>query len=152
MADYYPLISNTVSGLGNNNTPEARQRIYERARAALVGLVSSELELASERLALEMAIGRFEEQASAGQSSPAKPLELAKRPEQAEIIIPHARRPSPLQRCHEGRKERAGLHPAFQHASTGLLIFSMFFAQYWAMDPTSMSLYWVLRAPLKLQA
>jgi hypothetical protein len=84
----YPLISRSVSGLGSNNTSEARQQIYERARAALVGLVSSELELASERLALEMAIERFEEQAlEAGVIIPrappigrieeqAKPLEL----------------------------------------------------------------------------
>ena len=52
-----------VKRLGSNNTSEARQQIYKRARAALVGLVSSGLELASERLALEMAIERFEEQA-----------------------------------------------------------------------------------------
>jgi hypothetical protein len=62
MANYYPLLLRMIASLGNNS-PEARRRLYECARAALLGLFRSELELARERGALEMAILRIEEEA-----------------------------------------------------------------------------------------
>ena len=68
MADYYPLIARAVSRLGSN-APEARQELYERARAALANqLKSSDADRKAERRALEMAIRRIEQDASAGQS------------------------------------------------------------------------------------
>ena len=69
MADYYPLISRALSGL-ENNTPEARQKLYEQARRILNDqLVSSELERARERRSLELAILQIEYNASASQSA-----------------------------------------------------------------------------------
>src|SRR5271169_5065475 len=65
MADYYPLISRLVAGLGNR-TGDARQSLYERARAALLVQLRtnepplSEPDKARERVALEQAIQRAE--------------------------------------------------------------------------------------------
>ena len=65
MADYHPLISRAVEGLGNN-TSDARRTLYERARAALVAQLRgidpplSEAEITRERLALEDAIRKVE--------------------------------------------------------------------------------------------
>ena len=65
MADYHPLITRAVEGLGNN-TAEARRTLYERARAALVAQLRgidpplSEAEITRERLALEDAIRKVE--------------------------------------------------------------------------------------------
>src|SRR5262249_35863979 len=63
MTNYYPLLSSMIASLGNKS-PEARRRLYECARGALLGLLHSELELARERGALEMAILRIEEEAA----------------------------------------------------------------------------------------
>lgn len=66
MADYHPLISRLVSGLGDS-TEGARRELYERARAALlVQLRTNEPALSErdkfrERMALENAIRRVEE-------------------------------------------------------------------------------------------
>ena len=66
MADYHPLITRAVEGLGNNNSAEARRTLYERARAALVAQLRgidpplSEAEITRERLALEDAIRKVE--------------------------------------------------------------------------------------------
>ncbi len=69
MADYYSLLARAVSRLGNN-TPEARQAMYEHARRALNDLiVSSELEPAHERRSLELAILQIEYDASARQGT-----------------------------------------------------------------------------------
>lgn len=65
MADYLPLISRAVGTLPDN-TPEARRVIYERARAALdlqlraLDPPLSEADIAKERLALDEAIARVE--------------------------------------------------------------------------------------------
>jgi hypothetical protein len=65
MADYHPLITRAVEGLGNN-TADARRTLYERARAALVAQLRgidpplSEAEITRERLALEDAIRKVE--------------------------------------------------------------------------------------------
>ncbi len=65
MADYHPLISRAVEGLGVS-TGEARRALYERARAALVAQLRaiepalSEADITRERLALEDAIRKVE--------------------------------------------------------------------------------------------
>jgi hypothetical protein len=65
MADYYPLITRAVDGLGAS-TGEGRRALYERARAALVGQLRaiepplSEADITRERLALEDAIRKVE--------------------------------------------------------------------------------------------
>jgi hypothetical protein len=145
-ADYYSAIACAVYSLGNN-TPAARQQLYERARSALADLLgkdASELELARERLALEMVIQRIETDAPASQS------DRSERPETVRALPKQTRprRPSPLHGFHVARKDRAVLHPAFQRASTVLLFIAMFFPGLWITDLTSMSLYWVARANL----
>ncbi len=65
MADYHPLISRAVEGLGAS-AGEARRALYERARAALVAQLRaiepplSEADITRERLALEDAIRKVE--------------------------------------------------------------------------------------------
>jgi len=65
MADYHPLISRAVEGLGASSG-EARRALYERARAALVAQLRaiepalSEADITRERLALEDAIRKVE--------------------------------------------------------------------------------------------
>jgi hypothetical protein len=65
MADYHPLISRAVEGLGAS-TGEARRALYERARAALVAQLRaiepalSEADITRERLALEDAVRKVE--------------------------------------------------------------------------------------------
>ena len=62
MADYYSVIAHAVSRLPNK-TDEAKQAIYERARAALRKALRSpfsETELVAEQAALEVAISMVE--------------------------------------------------------------------------------------------
>jgi hypothetical protein len=65
MADYYPILARAVSTLAINNA-QARQEVYERARAVLAVELSrqdpqkSTLEILRERSALETAIRRVE--------------------------------------------------------------------------------------------
>lgn len=69
MADFFPLISRAVAGL-REQTPEARNAIYERARAALEGQLRAldpplpDADIARQRLALDEAIARVETQAA----------------------------------------------------------------------------------------
>ena len=69
MADYYPLIERAVSGL-DKNTGENRRALYERARTALVNQLRSvepalnESDITRERLALEEAVCRVEDEAA----------------------------------------------------------------------------------------
>jgi hypothetical protein len=74
MIDYYSMIFRAISRLGSN-TPEARQKLYEGARAALLdkfggreALASSDLALAHERLALALAIIQVEKDTATIQS------------------------------------------------------------------------------------
>jgi hypothetical protein len=70
MADYYPLISHAVAGLGSYTPCESRRTLYERARAAqlsqlrVVSPALSEIEITRERLALEDAIRKVEREAA----------------------------------------------------------------------------------------
>jgi hypothetical protein len=67
MTDYLPLLSRAVANLEND--PEARRRVYDRARQALLGQLRAmnpplaEAEITRERLALEEAIRRLDHQA-----------------------------------------------------------------------------------------
>ncbi|HEX4410574.1 MAG TPA: hypothetical protein VH206_17520 [Xanthobacteraceae bacterium] len=68
MADYYPLITRAVAGLGTSTNQE-RRSLYERARTALVGQLRgvdpplSEADITRERLALEDAVRKVEAEA-----------------------------------------------------------------------------------------
>ena len=67
MADYYQLIARAVAGLGPDAPGERRQALYERALAALLGKLTippfTEAEITRERLALEEAVHRVEDEA-----------------------------------------------------------------------------------------
>ncbi|WP_204271369.1 hypothetical protein, partial [Citrobacter freundii] len=69
MADYYPLIARAVAGLDANSTGEQRRALYERARSALIAQLRgvqpplSESEITRERLTLEEAIRKVEQEA-----------------------------------------------------------------------------------------
>jgi TIR domain-containing protein/SEC-C motif-containing protein len=70
MADYYPLVTKAVAGLGKNIW-EGRRLLYERARGALVEQLRgmndpplTEAEITRERLALEEAIRKVEAEAA----------------------------------------------------------------------------------------
>ncbi len=73
MGDYYSLIARAVSAL-SDSTADARQNLYERARAALTSSLSrhdppmSEADIERERSALEAAIQKVEQEASIGQT------------------------------------------------------------------------------------
>lgn len=70
MADYYPLIARAVAGLDANSTGEQRRALYERARSALIAQLRgvqpplSESEITRERLTLEEAIRKVEQEAA----------------------------------------------------------------------------------------
>ena len=70
MADYYPLISKAVAGLDPDAPSESRRALYERAQAALLAQLRTtnqpftEAEIMHERLALEEAVRRVEEEAA----------------------------------------------------------------------------------------
>jgi hypothetical protein len=65
MADYYALVSKAV-GVLDPNTAEARRKIYDRARAALLSEIHKVVpawersEIMAEQLLLELAIGEVE--------------------------------------------------------------------------------------------
>jgi hypothetical protein len=65
MADYYSLVAEAVGAL-DQNVPEARHKIYDRARAALLSEVHKLVplwdrsEIMDEQLLLELAIGEVE--------------------------------------------------------------------------------------------
>ena len=70
MADFYPLISKAVAGLDPDAPGESRRVLYERARAALLAQLRTitppftAAEITRERLALEEAVRRVEEEAA----------------------------------------------------------------------------------------
>ena len=73
MAEYYPLISRAVAGLGKS-TVENRRVLYDRARSALVSQLRtvepplSKSDITHERLALEEAIRKVETEAVKGRA------------------------------------------------------------------------------------
>jgi hypothetical protein len=70
MADYYPLIARAIAGLDANASGEQRRALYERARAALIAQLRgvtpplNESEITRERLTLEEAIRKVEQEAA----------------------------------------------------------------------------------------
>lgn len=77
MADYYPLIARAVAKL-DRSTREARYLVYERARTACIAELHRQdppvpdPEIEHERVALEVAIRRVEDELAAGEASEAK--------------------------------------------------------------------------------
>jgi hypothetical protein len=69
MADYHPLISKAVAGLASN-APGERQALYNRMREALSAALRTteppftDFQIMRERLALEDAVSRVEEEAA----------------------------------------------------------------------------------------
>ncbi len=76
MADYYPIVAKAVGALGSNNE-EARRRVYDRARTALLSEVHKlvpaldQSEIMAEQLYLEVAIGEVEADTQREQSAQA---------------------------------------------------------------------------------
>jgi hypothetical protein len=70
MADYYELIAKAVASLDPDAPSESRRALYERAQAALLGKLHTtippftEADITRERLALEEAVRRVEDEAS----------------------------------------------------------------------------------------
>ena len=70
MADYYPLIARAVAGLDASATGEQRRALYERARSALIAQLRgvqpplSESDITRERLTLEEAIRKVEQESA----------------------------------------------------------------------------------------
>jgi hypothetical protein len=93
MTDYLPLLSRAVANLESNS--EARRKVYDRARQALLAQLRAmnpplaEAEITRERLALEEAIRRLDQQApkpegsSPPPASPAVPPSAAPQPRTA---------------------------------------------------------------------
>jgi hypothetical protein len=81
MTDYLPLLSRAVANLDNN--PEARRKVYDRARQALLAQLRAmnpplaEAEITRERLALEEAIRRLDQQAGKVESPQPVPATAA---------------------------------------------------------------------------
>jgi hypothetical protein len=67
MADYYELIAKAVASLDPDAPSESRRALYGRAQAALLGKLTTppftEAEITRERLALEEAVRRVEDEA-----------------------------------------------------------------------------------------
>ncbi|RVU19803.1 histidine kinase [Methylobacterium oryzihabitans] len=92
MADYYPLLARALDALPDSS-PEMRQAVYERARAALIGQLRSldpplsEDDIEAERTSLDGAIARLERE-----RGPAPEPEPAETPAAA---VPSAPEPEP---------------------------------------------------------
>jgi hypothetical protein len=126
----YAVIGRAVSNLAVS-TPKTRRDIYEHARAVFIAQLRGQdppppkWYFRRQRRTLEAAIHRFEREVAAnhGQRKPDSVLEHLVDPSKPTLSNP--------------------LH----RPSTALLVFSMFWPQYWLMDVTCMSLYWVARLP-----
>ena len=81
MTDYLPLLSRAVANLDKD--PEARRKVYDRARQALLAQLRAmnpplaEAEITRERLALEEAIRRLDQQAGKAESPAPVPATAA---------------------------------------------------------------------------
>jgi hypothetical protein len=127
---YHSLIARAISQLPVND-PAGRRGVYDRARNALAGHSSKET-FRSEQRALDAAIGRIERRAQAEMTDT---RDEPTGPKRSSILDYLKDRDKP--------KYENLLH----RPSTGMLIVSMFWPQYWLMDVTCMSLYWVARIP-----
>jgi hypothetical protein len=131
MADYYTIIAKAVGGL-DPNTGEARRRLYDRARVALVAEMRSarnaldECDILAAQRSLEEAIGKIEADVEAdectGEDADA-PLTYLPRGRVVEVPYPPAnqngeRRHSPLKRLWTQVFRRNG-ERAHGHGSLG---------------------------------
>src|SRR3954471_13724643 len=79
MADYYPLIARAIAALDPNAPGESRRALYERARTALIAQLRSvqpplsESEITRERLSLEEAVRKVEQEAAQRAREAARP-------------------------------------------------------------------------------
>ncbi len=123
MADYYPLISRAVEGLGASSG-EARRALYERARSALVAQLRaiepalSEADITRERLALEDAIRKVEAEAARKARAeprpatpPLRPSPTAARPQTPPTPAGTPRPQVPTTPATPPRRERPGVTP-----------------------------------------
>jgi hypothetical protein len=133
MADYHPLIASAVAKL-ESNTPEARAALYERVRSAFLthSAGMSELDVGRERLALEIAIRDIEGAAIRVRSMP---------PPVPPPLVPTP--PAPAS------PPKPSLSSPLHRPTTVFLVISIFFPNWWLIDVTCMSLYWVARLPLR---
>ena len=144
---YHVVLTRAVSQL-TANTYEARQALYERARAAQASQLTrqSEWEIASERFALETAIRRIEQEVIPHRKVPTGPHDT--KPENRSLENP-PRSPSkaPLRKVLTV-SEKVPLSSPLHRPSTAILFLCMlFFPRVWLLDITCMSLYWVARVP-----
>jgi hypothetical protein len=101
MADYYPLIARAVASLGPDSTPELRAEMYERATHALIGQLRSldppmdGEDIERERMALEAAVRRVEQEVSAPSPAPPPPRTEAPPPPRREAQAPPPPPPPP---------------------------------------------------------
>jgi hypothetical protein len=128
-ADYYPVIARAVAGL-TENTQQARQAVYDRARSVLLtqlgGQDAPRARIEREQDALEAAIEKVELEAS--------PRSFWRRKET---------RKNPLKIDAKTREPLIA-----RRGSTALLVVSLFFPRIWLIDVTCMSLWWVARLPI----
>src|SRR5690242_15961978 len=79
MADYYPLIARAIAALDPSAPGESRRALYERARTALIAQLRSvqpplsESEITRERLSLEEAVRKVEQEAAQRAREAARP-------------------------------------------------------------------------------
>jgi len=90
MADYYPLIARAIAGLDPGASGESRRALYERARTALIAQLRnvqpplSETEITRERLALEEAVRKVEQEAALrSRGMPSRPARTETAPPEA---------------------------------------------------------------------
>lgn len=102
MADYYSLISRAIAALPQQ-TPDARQAVYDRARKALFNQLRSiqppvaEADISAEGRALEEAVARLEQEIAAKNAppAPAKPSAAKPAPTAAAPAKPEPPKPQP---------------------------------------------------------
>ncbi|BDV35123.1 hypothetical protein [Methylocystis iwaonis] len=121
MADYYSLISRAIAALPQQ-TPDARQAVYDRARKALFNQLRSiqppvaEADISAEGRALEEAVARLEQEIAAKNATPApaKPSATKPAPTTAAPAKPEPPKPQPAptrQRAPEPPKPAAPPEP-----------------------------------------
>jgi hypothetical protein len=131
MTEYCPVIARAVASLADN-TPEARQAVYDRARSVLITQLHGQdhSQIMHEQNALEAAIEQIEADALPRHSSSSS--FWGRKDSGSSPLRTNPRTREPL---------------IATKASTVLLIVSLFFPRIWLIDLTCMSLWWVARLP-----
>jgi hypothetical protein len=100
MPDYYPLLTRAISGL-DRNTREARLAVYDRARQALLKQLRgvtpplAEAEITRERLVLEEAIKKIDNEIAQKEEQTARPSPPLHEPSRAPVTARPAVPPRP---------------------------------------------------------